>query len=259
MSSPTNSPGRTGRAIVAVFGVACYAAFLLSLVIVLVAFAPLPLHLSFVTPIDERPATPIDVAWVVDVALLLAFGLQHSVMARGWFKRALTVVVPASAERSVFVLASAIALGGAAWAWRPLPGTIWSLSELPAPLLVLMLFGLGLVLMTASTLSQGHAELFGLRQSVGPLLGVAPREAARLRTPMLYRVVRHPLMLGVLITLWATPTLTTSHALFAAGMTVYALAGVRFEERDLLRTFGEAYERYRREVPMLLPFPRRRR
>jgi protein-S-isoprenylcysteine O-methyltransferase Ste14 len=244
---------RVRAAAIAAFGVVAYAAFLASIAVVLASFAPVRLPLPFVTPVDERPAPAPGAALAIDLGLLLAFGVHHSAMARPACKRVLTKLVPASSERSVYVLFASLLLGTAAYAWRPLPGTLVRATSTAGQALALALFGGGVVIMTTATFLQDHAELFGLRQSVGAL------RAPRFRVPSLYRIVRHPMTFGVLLALWATPVLTSAHALFAGGMTAYALVGLRFEERDLLRTFGAEYERYRRQVPMLLPWPRRRR
>jgi protein-S-isoprenylcysteine O-methyltransferase Ste14 len=113
-------------------------------------------------------------------------------------------------------------------------------------------FWMGWLIALASTFQIDHFELFGLRQAVDALRGAADRTQA-FRTPLLYRLVRHPLMLGLLLAFWATPHMTAGHLLFAVMNTAYILVGVRLEERDLIATFGASYERYRRRVPMLMP------
>ncbi len=77
-------------------------------------------------------------------------------------------------------------------------------------------------------------------------------------TPCLYRIVRHPQYLGWLLIFWGAPTMTAGHLLFAAGMSGYIFVAMRFEERDLVRHIGEPYQRYRRQVPAILPRPGRR-
>lgn len=246
---------------VAAFGVFAYAAFLASVAYFLAAFAMDPLPLT--VPVDERTPGPLAVAVAVDLGWLAAFGLQHSLMARASVKRLLVRVVPAEAERSVYVLASSVALAAVAWGFRPVPGTLLQLSSPPARAAVSALALIGLALIVVSAFLYDHAELFGLRQSLGVLRvrdpGAPPVAPPPFRTPSLYKVVRHPMMLGVLMALWATPDLTGTRALFAAGMTAYVLVGVRFEERDLLRTFGDDYARYRERVPGLIPWTGRRR
>lgn len=58
---------------------------------------------------------------------------------------------------------------------------------------------------------------------------------------------------GITLGLWATPHMTLGHLVLAAGLTVYVLIGLYFEERDLVRTFGSRYNAYRRRVPRLVP------
>ena len=176
-------------------------------------------------------------------------------MARDGFKRRLARVVPAAAERSVYVLATALLLALAFVAWRPLPAVVWEAHGLAAgALLTICVAGWTLVL--ASTFAIDHFDLFGLRQAWLHLRG-RPYTPVAMKSPRLYRVVRHPMMLGMLVALFATPTMTAGHLLFASAMGVYVLIGIAFEERALLAAHGEAYARYRREVPMLLPLPRR--
>jgi protein-S-isoprenylcysteine O-methyltransferase Ste14 len=172
-------------------------------------------------------------------------------MARPAFKRWWTRIVPASCERSTYVLISSLLLILVFWQWRPIVTTIWRVEGWPAATLTAM-FGLGWLIAMASTFQIDHFELFGLRQVVDIMRGAADRVQA-FKTPFLYRLVRHPLMLGLLLAFWATPHMTAGHLLFAVMNTAYILVGVRLEERDLVTTFGATYELYRQRVPMLLP------
>jgi protein-S-isoprenylcysteine O-methyltransferase Ste14 len=186
----------------------------------------------------------------VDVALVALFGVTHSVMARQGFKRVLTRVVPAAAERSVFVLVASAQLAFLIYAWRPLPGwTVWAASgPAAAVLLGVQVVGFGIALVSSFLID--HFELFGLRQAF------SPRPASpSFRTPALYRRVRHPLYLGFIIAFWAAPRMSVAGLCLAAAFTAYILVAIRLEERDLVRVHGERYRRYQRDVPMLIPAP----
>jgi protein-S-isoprenylcysteine O-methyltransferase Ste14 len=237
----------TGRAAALIYGLTSYLVFLLS-------FAYMPAFVGdFLVPrtIDTGPHSPTARALLIDMVLLGLFAIQHSVMARPAFKRWWTRVIPASCERSTYVLISSVLLILIFWQWRPIPATVWHVDGWPAMLLI-GLFGLGWLIGLASTFQIDHFELFGLRQVVEALRGVVSHVKA-FKTPFLYRLVRHPLMFGLLLAFWATPHMTVGHLLFAVMNTAYILVGVRLEERDLVTTFGATYELYRLRVPMLLP------
>ncbi len=195
------------------------------------------------------PASSSAIAVAIDLGLLAFFAITHSVMARAGFKRAWTRIVGGGAERSVFVLVASVQVALICWQWRPLPGpTLWSASGGAASALVaLQLLGFAIALVSSFVLD--HFELFGLRQAFGRMASGPPT----FRTPSLYRVVRHPLYLGLVIALWSAPEMTIGRVVLAGGLTLYVLVGARLEERDLVTTFGDDYRRYQREVPMLIP------
>lgn len=203
------------------------------------------------TCLDGPAAAPLAEALIVNSALLLAFGLQHSVMARQWFKRLLCRLIPEPLERSTYVLASNLALALLFWQWRPMGGTVWNVQDPAGRFALWGLFALGWLSVLATTCLINHFDLFGLRQT---WLYFRGRECAALPfvTPGPYRFIRHPLYAGWMLAFWATPTMTAAHLLFAIGMTAYMLIAIRFEERDLVR-FYRGYAAYRRQVPMLLP------
>jgi len=187
----------------------------------------------------------------IDLVLILVFAVQHSTMARSWFKRWWTQFVPSPVERSVYVLTASLALILLFAGWRPIPAIVWQTHGLLAAMLW-ALFASGWVLVLISTFLISHFELFGLKQTWNHWcnrLGDSPA----FYTPWLYRLVRHPLYLGFFLAFWAIPTMTLGHLLLASGMSVFMLVAIRFEERDLVDTFGDAYVRYRKRTGMLLP------
>ena len=242
-----------GRLSIFLFGLAAYLVFAVT-VLYGIGFIG-----NFVVPKavgDGVPSAPA-VAVAVDVALLALFGLQHSVMARPAFKAWWLRLVPEPLERSVYVLLSSACLALLFWQWRPLPGVVWDVASGPMHLVLRGLFWAGWLIVAASSFSIDHFDLFGLRQVTLCLRG-QPYTPTPFKQPAVYRLVRHPLMLGFLVGFWATPRMSAGHLLFAAGMTAYILIGIRFEERDLLRVHGERYARYRDRVAMLIPLPWRK-
>ena len=202
---------------------------------------------------DSGPVVSAREAVIVNLILLAVFAVQHSVMARPAFKRWWTQFVPKSVERSTYVLLSTAALALLCWQWRPMPEVLWSVTD---PYLSKVLIGvslLGFVIALTSTYLINHFELFGLQQVVNNLTG---REApqAVFRTPLFYKLVRHPLYLGFIIAFWVTPSMTVGHLLFAAATTAYIIVGALLEERDLVDLFGDDYRRYREKVSMLIPW-----
>jgi len=203
--------------------------------------------------VDSGPATgPLSaVAW--DLGLLAIFFTHHSVMARSGAKRILTKAIPPVLERSTYVLVASLALGLVFWRWHPLPRVVWQAHGL-ARLVVLAGFWTGVVVALVAANTIDGFELFGLRQVLVHFRGSAPKRSA-FATPGLYRLVRHPLMTGILLALWCAPTMSEGRLLLAAAMSAYIWLAVKLlEERDLRKTFGAEYERYQREVPMVVPF-----
>jgi methanethiol S-methyltransferase len=209
--------------------------------------------------IDQGPRSPWPLAVATDLLLLLLFAVQHTVMARPWFKRRWTRLVPVPAERATYVLCASLLLALLFWQWRPVGGTVWHLPE-PAAGVLLGVYAAGWVLAVSSTFMIDHFDLFGLRQAYLHARGAAYRPPPFTERALL-RWIRHPLMAGFVIIFWAAPVMTAGHLLFAAAATGYILLGIRFEERDLGRDLGEAYHVYRRRVPALIPAlrPRPRR
>ena len=214
-------------------------------------------NLGVPTALDGASKGPLAVAFGVDVALLGLFAVQHSVMARKWFKDWWTRVVPKPLERSTYVLFSSLALILLLWQWRPLGGVVWSVEDPVGSFVLRSLFVFGWALVLVSTFLINHFDLFGMRQ-VWLYLRARPYTTLNFGTPGPYRLVRHPLYVGWLFAFWSTPTMTFAHLLFAIATTAYILIAIQLEERDLVREHGDSYKAYRRSVPMLIPFTRRR-
>jgi methanethiol S-methyltransferase len=208
---------------------------------------------GFVVPttLDGERTGPLGTALAVDVLLLALFAIQHSVMARPWFKAAITRWVPEPAERSVYVLCSNVALLLLFWQWQPIGGTVWDVEGPAGRLAFHAVFALGWTVVLLTTFLINHFDLFGLRQ-VWLFLRGRPYTQLHFATPGPYAHIRHPLYVGWLLAFWATPTMTAAHLLFAVATTAYMLVAIRFEERDLEAAHAD-YADYRRRVPMMIP------
>ena len=210
---------------------------------------------DFLVPrtIDEGGAqASVAVALAVDVALIALFGVQHSVMARQEFKAAWTKVVPKPIERAMYVLAASATLCILFYFWHPVSGDVWRAEDTLHVSLMWTLFGLGWVIVLASTFLINHFELFGLQQVWRHMRG-HDEAPFKFRTPLFYKFVRHPLYSGFLLAFWATPHMTWGHMLFSIGMTFYILVAISYEEKDLVGHFGQDYEQYQRDVGTLMP------
>jgi len=239
------------RVSIFLYGVVCYAAF----------FATFLYAIGFIgnfavpTTLDGIPALSTGKAVAIDMLLLSIFALQHSIMARPFFKRWFTRFIPEAAERSTYVLLSSLALIALFIFWQPLGGMVWNVQDPAARGVLYGCFAFGWLLVLVSTFLINHFDLFGLRQVWLQLVG-KPYTHLKFGTPGPYRLVRHPLYLGWLFCFWATPTMTGTHLLFAFVTTAYILVAIQFEETDLVESLGEDYRRYRERVPMILPLRR---
>ncbi len=232
------------------YAVIAYAAFLLSAgwAIGFLADRGAP------TAIDGSATKPAWAALAIDAALLLAFAVQHSVMARAGFKRHLIRLVPAPAERGTFVLAASLLLVALFGWWQPVPVMIWHVGR-PWSAAIWAGYVIGWVIVVWSTFMVDHADFLGLKQAhrYARRLGYRPPEFTR---RWLYAWCRHPMMLGLVIAFWVTPRMTVGHLFFAVAATGYIAVGIRFEERDLRTRFGAEYRRYATDVPALVPVRR---
>jgi protein-S-isoprenylcysteine O-methyltransferase Ste14 len=234
------------------YGVAAYLACL-AIVLYLVGFSG---NLLVPKSVDIGTSAPWVEALGTDLLLIALFGVQHSLMARRSFKRWWTRVVPPAVERSTFMVATCAVLALMFWFWVPIKTPVlWQVEHRVGVAVLWSVFGLGWLLMLASTYLIDHFELFGLRQ-VCARLARRPLPEAQFKTPLLYRYVRHPLYLGLLLSFWSVPVMTAGRLLFALGFSAYLLIGIAFEERDLIRQFGERYRTYREQVGMLIPHAR---
>ena len=237
------------RAFYLVYAGLCYAIFF-AIFLYLIAFVG---NLPVVpVTIDAARTGPMATAVAVDIALVALFGIQHSVMARRGFKARWTRVVPEPIERSTYVLLASLVLILLFGCWYALPATVWAVENGIGAGILWALFASGWGIVLLSTFLLNHFELFGLQQA---WFALRERAAAvpQLHQPLFYKIVRHPLYAGFFIAFWATPRMSVGHLLFAVGMSAYMLIAIRFEERDLIATFGGDYVAYRERVGMLVP------
>lgn len=240
-----------GRVITFIYGLICYLAFF-GTILYAIGFIE-----NMVVPkgIDDGTVGSAGQSILINVLLLGAFALQHSIMARPAFKVWWTKIIPKQIERSTYVLLSSGLLCLMFWQWRPMTTALWSIDQ---PILKHGLHGisfLGWAMVFYSTFIINHFDLFGLRQVFLYLQG-KPYTDLQYAERSLYKLVRHPLYLGFITAFWFTPDMTQGHLLFAAVTTAYILVAIQLEERDLMKGLGQDYIDYRKRVSMILPIPK---
>ncbi len=241
-------PSLISKVFIFMYGVLCYL-FFFGVILYLIGFMG---NLLVPKGVDTGTSSSLMSALCINIGLIALFGVQHSVMARPTFKAWITQYLPQSMERSTFVLMSSLVVAFVMWQWQPMTEIVWSIKNPIGKGIMYGLFAMGWGLLFLSTFLIDHFELFGLKQGFQQFKTYRP-VTPTFKTPWLYKLVRHPMMVGIMIGLWATPLLTIGHGLFAFSMTLYILIGIHFEEKDLVKTFGDEYRAYQKKVPKIIP------
>ena len=236
------------RALVMLYGTASYLIFF-GVFLYLIAF-----NAEILVPktLSSAAGENVAIALLVNLALLLLWGVQHTVMARAWFKEKIAGIIPHHTERSTYVLASSVVLALLMYAWQPIEGAVWQVENLLLTYFLWGVFGLGWILVLISTFLTDHFDLFGLRHTWLHFIGKT-YSSVGFTERLLYRWIRHPMMLGLLMAFWAVPSMSIGHLVFSIGMTVYTLLGIHFEEKGLAVALGADYVAYQQRTSRVIP------
>ena len=236
------------RALVMLYGTASYLIFF-GVFLYLIAF-----NAEILVPktLSSAAGENVAIALLVNLALLLLWGVQHTVMARAWFKEKIASIIPHHTERSTYVLASSVVLALLMYAWQPIEGAVWQVENLFLTYFLWGVFGLGWILVLISTFLTDHFDLFGLRHTWLHFIGKT-YSSVGFTERLLYRWIRHPMMLGLLMAFWAVPSMSIGHLVFSIGMTVYTLLGIHFEEKGLAVALGADYVAYQQRTSRVIP------
>ncbi len=241
-----------GRVIAFLYGLIAYVGFLIALLYAIGFIG----NLWVPKTIDSGPAGPFGQSLLINLGLLGVFAVQHSVMARPGFKEWWTKFVPESVERSTYVMISNSLVFVIFWLWQPMPAAVWDVSGTVGGTILLVLFFVGWFILVLASFMVSHWDLFGLRQVLINLRGQT-YEHLPFQIVGMYKLVRHPLMVGWIVAFWATPTMSVGHLVWALTTTIYILIAIQLEERDLIGFFGDKYRQYQQAVPALIPFTKR--
>jgi protein-S-isoprenylcysteine O-methyltransferase Ste14 len=184
-------------------------------------------------------------AALVDTLLFSCFAVHHSLLSRDWFKAQIVHVIPTALLRSVYVWVASALLIAVDLLWRPVGGVLYRV-PFPAAWLGVGVQMIGLWLTIRAARAIDPLDLAGIRESTLP---------TELQVGGPYGVVRHPLYFGWTLVVFGTPGMTADRLVFALVSTAYLAIAIPFEERSLIRHFGQQYQRYRGRVRWrMIPF-----
>ncbi len=238
------------RLLIFIYGLICYLLGLGTLtwfILFIGGWEFLPRHIDSDTP------GPLSIALITNLSILILFALQHSIMARLSFKQRWNKIIPRAAERSTYLLFSAIMMTIICLYWQPIDGTVWIINNTPGKIILILLYVLGWSIAVAASTVINHFELFGLQQVYLNFTN-KPEPDPYFSESSFYKIIRHPIQFGTLIGIWSTPIMSATHLMLSTGLTIYIFISLKYEEQDLVRTLGEKYRDYQKRVSMIIPF-----